>query len=159
MVAVSGAIPLVPGVETLWTAERELVSSLETPNVVVQAQPSSGVQPGRVGTVEVRIPDVSNDALGCSNESCTNRPVSPGVSMDQSCRMVPADFSVNSTATPVPCQSIADGSHVATCSGLNSTSFEPAIELEPANELEHSVGLEPASQVTPELDNVLDSGQ
>ncbi|KAK9045655.1 hypothetical protein V6N11_051564 [Hibiscus sabdariffa] len=153
-VAVSGTILLVPSVETLWTVERELVSSLETPNVVVQAEPSSSVQPVRVGTVEVPIPDVSNAALGCSNESCTNRPVSPGVSMDQSCRVVPADFLVSSTATPAPCQSAADDSRVATCtrtvmengSGLNSTSFEPAIELEPA------------SQVTPELDNVADFG-
>ncbi|KAL4384576.1 hypothetical protein GQ457_15G020480 [Hibiscus cannabinus] len=119
-VAVSRAIPLVHGVETLWTAEPWACWY--------------------------------SDALGCSNESCTNRPISPGVSMDQSCRMVLADFSVSSTATPVPCQSPADSSCVATCSGLNSTSFEPADELEPA------VGLEPASQVTHELDNVVDSG-
>ncbi|KAL4272355.1 hypothetical protein GQ457_13G014480 [Hibiscus cannabinus] len=125
-VAVSGAIPLVPGVETLWTVERELVSTLETPNVVVQEQPSYGGQPVRVGTVKVPIPDVSNVALGCSNE------------------MVPTNFSVSSTATPIPCQSTAGGSRVNACtrtvmengSGFNSTSFEPAVELELVVELE-----------------------
>ncbi|KAK8568594.1 hypothetical protein V6N12_007142 [Hibiscus sabdariffa] len=111
----------------------------QAPNVVVQAEPSSSVHLVRIGTVEVPVPDVSNVALGCSNESYTDRPVSLKVSMAQSFRVMPADSPVSSTATPVPCQSAADGSHVATGScavlengpGHNVTSSEPTAELEP----------------------------
>ncbi|KAL4325113.1 hypothetical protein GQ457_11G022720 [Hibiscus cannabinus] len=75
-VAVSGTIPVVPGVEKLWNAEHETLSSM-TPGLVSQAGPSTTVQPVRVENVEVPLHDGSSSA---------HRPVFPEGSTAQSFR-------------------------------------------------------------------------
>ncbi|KAK9034787.1 hypothetical protein V6N11_076844 [Hibiscus sabdariffa] len=101
------------------------------------------------------MPDVSNVAPGCSNESSTDRPISPGVSMAQSFRVMQANSHIISTSTLVPCQLAADDSCVVagsrtileTGSDHNATSSEPHGELEPV------------SEVTLELNNSADSAE